>query len=40
MSTHENDTPRSTYDTYMGSLKWIVPLIAIITLFVVVAIAP
>lgn len=40
MSSHDMDTARSTYETFMGSLKWIVPLLAIITLFVVMAIAP
>ena len=40
MSTHDMETARSTYDTFMGSLKWIVPVIAVIALFVVVAIAP
>ena len=40
MSTHDMETARSTYDTFMGSLKWIVPVIAVIALFVVVSIAP
>ncbi|EAQ29417.1 hypothetical protein NAP1_01555 [Erythrobacter sp. NAP1] len=40
MSTHDMDKARSTYDRFMGSLKWIVPVIAVITLFVVTLIAP
>ena len=40
MSTHDMDKARSTYDSFMGSLKWIVPVIAVITLFVVSLIAP
>lgn len=39
MSAHDMDKARSTYQTFMGSLKWIVPLIAVITLFVVMLIA-
>lgn len=40
MSQNDMEAARSTYDSFMGSLKWIVPLIAIIALFVVMAIAP
>ncbi len=40
MSVHDIDKARSTYETFMGSLKWIVPVLAIITLFVVMLIAP
>lgn len=39
MSTHNMDDARSTYDSFMNSLKWIVPLIAVITLFVIMLIA-
>lgn len=40
MSVHDMDKAQSTYDRFMGSLKWIVPLLAIITLFVIAMIAP
>lgn len=40
MSVHDMDKARSTYDRFMGSLKWIVPLIAVIALFVIMLIAP
>lgn len=40
MSSHDMDTARSTYDSFMGALKWIVPVIAVIALFVVALIAP
>lgn len=40
MSVHDMDKAKSTYESFMGSLKWIVPLIAIVTLFVVMLIAP
>lgn len=40
MAAHDIDKARSTYASFMGALKWIVPLIAIITLFVVTLIAP
>jgi len=40
MAVHDIDKARSTYESFMGALKWIVPLIAIITLFVVALIAP
>lgn len=40
MAVHDMDKARSTYDTFMGALKWIVPVIALITLFVVALIAP
>ena len=39
MSTHDIDKARSTYDSFMGALKWIVPVIAVITLFVITLIA-
>ena len=40
MSVHDMDKAKSTYSSFMGSLKWAVPLIAVITLFVVILIAP
>lgn len=40
MSVHDMDEARSTYETFMGSLKWIVPVLLVITLFVVMLIAP
>lgn len=40
MSVHDMDKARSTYESFMGSLKWIVPVILVITLFVVMLIAP
>ncbi|MGB3712151.1 MAG: hypothetical protein WA985_10715 [Erythrobacter sp.] len=39
MATHDIKASRSTYDRFMGTLKWAVPVIAMITLFVVVLIA-
>ena len=39
MSTHDMDKARSTYDSFMGALKWIVPVIAVIALFVITLIA-
>lgn len=39
MTTHDIDKARSTYENFMGSLKWIVPVIAVITLIVVMMIA-
>ncbi len=40
MSTHDMDKARSTYEGFMGSLKWIVPMLAIITFIVIALIAP
>ena len=40
MAAHDIDKARSTYDGFMGTLKWTIPLIAIITFFVVALIAP
>jgi len=34
------DKAQGTYDGFMSTLKWAVPLICVITLFVVVLIAP
>lgn len=39
MSTHDIKDARSTYEAFMASLKWIVPVIAVITLIVVMMIA-
>ena len=39
MSTHDMDKARSTYDSFMGAVKWIVPVIAVIALFVITLIA-
>jgi len=39
MATHDMDKARSTYERFMGTLKWAVPVLAIITLFVVIMIA-
>ena len=39
MSTQNMDDARATYDSFMAALKWIVPLLAVITLFVVTLIA-
>ncbi|MGB7373091.1 aa3-type cytochrome c oxidase subunit IV [Pontixanthobacter sp.] len=38
----ENDmkAAKSTYDSFIANLKWSVPLIAVITLIVVIVIAP
>ncbi len=40
MTVHDIDKARGTYGSFMGALKWAVPVIAIITLFVVMLIAP
>lgn len=39
MSSHDMKTARATYDSFIESLKWAVPLIAIIAFFVVALIA-
>ncbi|MEP3050517.1 MAG: hypothetical protein ABJP48_11050 [Erythrobacter sp.] len=39
MATHDMEKAEQTYDGFIASLKWMVPLIAIITLVVVVLIA-
>lgn len=38
-SPHDITKAANTYDRFIGSLKWIVPLLAIITLVVVVLIS-
>lgn len=40
MAVNDMDKARSTYDGFMGALKWAVPLIAVITFVVVALIAP
>ena len=40
MTTHDMDDARKTYGSFMSALKWAVPLIALITFFVVMLIAP
>jgi len=40
MASHDMDKAQATYSGFMGALKWAVPLIAIITLFVIMLIAP
>ena len=39
MSVHDMDKARSTYEGFMGMLKWTVPLLALLTLFVIMLIA-
>ncbi|WP_454597006.1 aa3-type cytochrome c oxidase subunit IV [Qipengyuania sp. SM2507] len=38
-SPHDITKATKTYDSFIGSLKWVVPLIAIITLVIVILIA-
>lgn len=38
--TKDIEKARSTYDRFMASLKWTIPIICVIVLFVVVLIAP
>ncbi len=38
-SVHDMDKATKTYSRFIGNLKWIVPVLAVITLFVVVLIA-
>jgi hypothetical protein len=40
MSANDMDHARKTYGSFMGALKWTVPLIAIITFIVIMLIAP
>lgn len=40
MASHDMDKATETYSSFMSALKWAVPLIAIITLFVIMLIAP
>jgi hypothetical protein len=39
MAKQNMEAARSTYDSFIASLKWSVPLVAIITLLVVIMIA-
>jgi hypothetical protein len=39
MATHDMEKAQSTYDRFMGTLKWAVPVIAVIVAFVVFLIA-
>lgn len=39
MATHNIDDARKTYGSFMSALKWSVPVIAVIVLFVVMLIA-
>mgnify|MGYP001822696494 CR=1 FL=1 len=39
MTVHDMDKARSTYDSFMGLLKWTVPLICVITFIVILLIA-
>jgi hypothetical protein len=39
MASQDMKSAKATYDSFIGSLKWSVPLIALITLVVVVLIA-
>lgn len=39
MATHDMENAQSTYDRFMGTLKWTVPVIAVIVAFVVFLIA-
>lgn len=39
MATHDMEKARTTYDGFMSTLKWSVPVIALIVAFVVMLIA-
>ncbi|WP_281501098.1 hypothetical protein [Erythrobacter sp. F6033] len=39
MATNDMDDAKQTYSGFISSLKWTVPLIAVITLFVIMLIA-
>lgn len=39
MATHDIEKARSTYEGFMSTLKWAVPVIAVIVAFVVMLIA-
>ena len=38
-SAHDMDKAAKTYGSFIGSLKWIVPLLAVITLLIVILIS-
>ncbi len=39
MKVHDMDKARSTYDSFVGNLKWAVPVIVVITAIVIMLIA-
>ena len=39
MSTHDMDKARETYDSFMGALKWIIPLLVVTTFAILALIA-
>ncbi len=39
MAANDMDHAKSTYDSFIASLKWTIPLICVITLFVIMMIA-
>ncbi|MEP3420347.1 MAG: hypothetical protein ABJN35_01310 [Erythrobacter sp.] len=39
MTVHDMDKARSTYDGFMGTLKWTVPLLCVLTFIVILLIA-
>lgn len=39
MTTHDMDKARSTYEGFMGALKWAVPIIFVLTFFIIALIA-
>jgi len=39
MAVHDMDKARSTYEGFMGMLKWAVPILAILTLIIIMLIA-
>lgn len=39
MASNDMKSANATYDSFIGTLKWTVPLLAVITLIVVVLIA-
>ena len=39
MTVHDMDNARSTYEGFMGLLKWAVPILAVITLIIIMLIA-
>ena len=39
MASHDIETAQRTYGSFIGMLKWTVPVITVITLFIVILIA-
>ena len=39
MKVHDMEEARSTYDSFIGNLKWAVPVIVVITAIVIMLIA-